>query len=179
MSDIRHDYIVEGMKPRDLYKKYLPLCSKPFTKESLAVLMTRAGMPAERRILDEQREELREAHKKKLTRSVEKRDGKALSEEVRKVAIDRERKAQEKHTKRMAKQADRAYGAIRKIEPGPDDVREFVGTLNDFDKLARRLYNMDDKAELSSHQWNIAILVNQDKLQGEVPEAIEAELVEE
>jgi hypothetical protein len=111
-------------------------------------------------------------------RGIERNDGKILSEEVRKIAIDRERKAQEKHTARMAKQANRAYGAIKKIEVDPESVGSFVGVLTDFDKLARKIYGMDDSKPISAHQIDVAVLVGGAKLQAAVPESIKAELFE-
>jgi len=190
-QDIRHDYIVEGLRTGEIYRKYSIIVQNTFTMGSLKTWIHDCGLPAVRKKLDRQRKGLaikaKASLRKKIENSVNQEHGEALAMEVKELALVRERKAQEKHTKRMSKQADRAYDAIKDVEisdPNDDDssgmsVRGFVGLITDFDKLGRKIYRMDDNTVLSAHQFNIAVLTNQASLTGKEPDAMEAELVEE
>lgn len=195
-SDMRHDYLVEGMTRGELYHKYRKLVERSFKLTTLGQWLADCGLPAIKRDLDRERAKIAGEMKKyerkslvnakrvtrnKARREVEKNHGEELALKVKDEALARERKAQELHTIRMAKEADKAFGVIESINPNPKSVGGFVGLLSDYDKLARKIYRMDDSAPVSAHQFNLSILVGGGQLEAApLPNVheVEAEVME-
>lgn len=171
---MRMDFVVHGMTTREIFNKYNKLLVHPFKYNSMRTLFGRWGWYAARKVvMDKAKVELGTMERvvKKQARAIAKRtierpSVKLKEETEKKAALALAKKAKdriveggERHFDRMEKIIDKAHGVIEGMEPTTTNVDEYLNVSDKFDKLGRRLYNMDDQKPLDSHQLNVAVLI--------------------
>lgn len=181
-SEIRDDLIIRQMEPREVYDKYSKLCVKPSTYESFLVLTQRWGVTKARKSVKAFTAKSIQKGKQRVKAVVKYRTESVINEVAKQRAsklattevvsqrlaeklIKAELKGGDKHIRRMGDILDKAHKTIEGIKVvKKDELLGYLEVADKFDKLGRRLHNLDDQKPLNSQQLNIAILLNSEEI---------------
>jgi len=101
-------------------------------------------------------------------RKAEQYRGKEIMEHAAKAAAQAEAEARERHIRRVSDELDRSFEeGVSKMPVKPNTVSHHLDALDRFEKIGRRIFNLDDAKPLDARTFNISVLVAG-------PEALEA-----
>ena len=189
MEDIAEDAIVKLMPTPELYEKWKVKVSNPCSYRAFVVLLSRKGVAAHKKMVRKTvmvrvnkgkqrvKDKVRDAVTKEINRQAQ---SKAKADFVGALAnrIVMNKVAGAKlHKERVFKVLNKMNTGLCSLPPSVLATPDGARTVEMFDKIGRRLFDMDDTKELNPTQFNIAVLLNTDKVpMSQSTEAMEADL---
>lgn len=170
VAHCRNLYLVEGLSCPQIYEKVRPMVANPFSVDALINIASAEGWRKLKAPIFKERKRIKSevffTAKKTVLREERARANAYKSEirpqiaaEVIEELKERQRKGARKHFDRMEKKLDRAAELINEDSMTEKNVGFKLSQLSQLDFMARRLYNMDAKEQVTGNQFNVALLI--------------------
>ena len=188
-DDMRNARMIERKTPAQIWEKFNPLCSKKFKLQSLQkAFMTMGVNKAMRQMIAAEKVAVKRAIKSGIrhARGIARHNSfvqaqarpkveSAAAEAIATRIVERKKAAAEKHFDRMDEYVERAHGVLEKCKPRQKNLGQFLNNVDHADSIARKTYGIADEKPVSSHQFQIGILLSLGDSQSTEPEPIDVE----